>query len=60
MTTIHDVINYGWIPPGGDEHVYGLVQVRDYVVIVTSYRIWKVDRDSEERLIFHLLSGTHY
>lgn len=44
--TLHDFLGREWTPPHPWERIHGVVEVRDYLLIITTSRIWKVEDDT--------------
>jgi hypothetical protein len=43
--TIHEFLQHNWSPPQKDERIQGLIQVKDYVIVVTDSRLYRVQND---------------
>jgi hypothetical protein len=55
--TVHDflTLGYNWIPPNDYERILSLTQVRDTVIILTEWRIWRAREDATGQLIVELV-----
>lgn len=43
--TVHDFLQHSWSPPHEHERIQGLVQVREYVIVITDSRLYRVQDD---------------
>lgn len=57
MTT-HELLAAGWSPPHNEDRVRSLTEIRDYVIIVTDFRIWIARTDFYGKLVVEL-QGHH-
>lgn len=53
--TVHEFIEHGWSPPHPEDRIEGLVQVSDFVVIVTTSRLWKAVSDQYNDFTVYLI-----
>jgi hypothetical protein len=53
--TIHEVLKRGWTPPNDMERVQCLTQIRDKVIILTEWSIYRAESDKYNDFIVYLI-----